>query len=88
LDERGVLTAGAAEVPDAVASRATVTRGENHSHSLAWSFEAILVGMGFRHWKRVEGSKCAHCLQQCSGTPHLGQLPLKSAPLGSAVAQL
>jgi len=80
--------AGATEGPDDVVSRATVTRGENSSHGFAWSFDAIRTGTGFRHWNRVEGSKCAHCLQQCSGTPHLGQLALKSIPGGRAVAQL
>jgi len=80
--------AGAAETPEDVVSRATVTRAENNSHGFAWSFDAIRTGIGFKHWNRVEGSKCAHCLQQWSGTPHLGQLALKSVPLGSAVAQL
>ena len=70
------------------ASRATVTRGSNSVHSLALSFTGILTGMGFKHWKRVEGSKCAHCLQQCSAAPHLGQLPVNAVPLGSCVAQL
>ena len=26
--------------------------------------QGILTGIGFRHWKRVEGSNCEHCLQQ------------------------
>ena len=69
-------------------SRATVTRGENNVHSLAWSFTGMRTGMGFKHWKRVEGSKWAHCLQQCKAAPHFGQLPLKSVPLGSWVEQL
>jgi hypothetical protein len=33
----------------AAPSRATVTRGLNSSHSLAWSFTTILTGTGFRH---------------------------------------
>jgi hypothetical protein len=70
------------------ASRATVTRGLNHVHSFGWSFPAIRAGIGFRHWNRVDGSKWAHCLQQCSETPHFGHKPLKSVPFGSAMAQL
>ena len=54
---------GAAEAP-AVPSRATVTRGAKKVHSLALSFTGIRTGIGFRHWKRVEGSKWEHCLQQ------------------------
>ena len=38
-------------------SLATVTRSSNSVHSLALSFTGILTGMGFKHWKRVEGSK-------------------------------
>jgi hypothetical protein len=30
-------------------SRATVTRGLNNSHALAWSFTAIRTGTGLRH---------------------------------------
>ena len=48
----------------------------------------ILAGIGFRHWKRVEGSNCEHCLQQCSSALHLGHVPLKSTSLGSGVEQL
>jgi hypothetical protein len=48
----------------------------------------IRAGIGFRHWNRVEGSKCAHCLQQCSGDPHLGQFPFQSRSEGSVVEQL
>jgi len=44
--------------------------------------------MGFKHWKRVEGSKFAHCLQQCNAAPHLGHLPFQSTPGGNAVEQL
>ncbi len=69
-------------------SRATVTRGLNTSQSFALSFTAILTGMGFRHWKRVDGSKLAHCLQQCNATPHFGQLPFQSMSAASAVEQL
>lgn len=72
----------------AVPSRATVTRGVNRAQTLALSFMAIRTGIGFRHWNRVEGSKCEHCLQQCSSALHLGQLPAKSVPVGSAVEQL
>jgi len=82
------LTGGVTAGPFAVPSRATVTRGLNSVHSLALSFTAMRTGMGFRHWKRVEGSKCEHCLQQCRSTLHLGQAPLKSVPGGSAVEQL
>jgi len=69
-------------------SRATVTRGLNSSHSLPVSFGEIRTGTGFRHWKRVDGSKCAHCLQQCKATEHLGQLPFHTISDGSAVEQL
>src|SRR5690349_20909734 len=48
----GPLLAGAA-------SRATVTRGLNNWQSFVWSLRGIRTGMGFRHWKRVDGSKCA-----------------------------
>jgi hypothetical protein len=44
--------------------------------------------IGLVHWKRVDGSNQLHCLQQCRAALHFGQLPLKSTPLGSAVAQL
>jgi hypothetical protein len=40
------------------------------------------------HWKRVEGSKWEHCLQQCSWAPHFGHAPVKSVPGGSVVEQL
>ena len=69
-------------------SRATVTRGSNSAHSLAWSFIAILAGTGFKHWKSLDGSKWAHCLQQCKAAPHFGQLPRKSMSGGKAVEQL
>ena len=69
-------------------SRAMVTRGAKSGQSLALSFTAILAGIGLRHWKRVEGSKWVHCLQQCSSALHLGQVPAKSMPGGSVVAQL
>jgi hypothetical protein len=83
-----LLAAGEGGWAEGDASRATVTRGSNNVQSLALSFTAIRTGMGFRHWKRVEGSKWAHCLQQCSAAPHFGQLPLKAVPLGSCVEQL
>ena len=54
----------AARTDPAVPSRATVTRGVNEMHSLALSFTGMRTGIGFRHWNRVEGSKCEHCLQQ------------------------
>jgi hypothetical protein len=38
-------------------SRATVTRGLNHSHSFALSFDGMRSRIGFRHWNRAEGSK-------------------------------
>lgn len=78
---------GMAEAP-AVPSRATVTRGVKEAQSLALSFNGIRTGMGFRHWNRVEGSNCEHCLQQCSGELHFGQVPVKSTPSGRAVEQL
>ena len=57
LEFRGAwpLAGGAGAAGDA--SRATVTRGSNSVQSLALSFTAILIGIGFKHWKRVEGSK-------------------------------
>jgi len=70
------------------ASRATVTRGENCAQSLALSLNGIRTGIGLRHWNRVEGSKCEHCLQQCRSALHFGQAPLNSMPLGSVVEQL
>ena len=69
-------------------SRATVTLGENNAHSLAWSFTGMRTGIGFRHWNRVDGSKCAHCLQQCSAALHFGHGPLKLVPGGKVVEQL
>jgi len=75
---------GAAALP----SRATVTRGWNKAHSLALSFSGIRTGIGFKHWNRVDDSKCAHCLQQCSSALHFGQVPFQAIPLGNCVAQL
>jgi len=49
----GAATGCGAETP----SRATVTRGLNSSHVLTVPFGEIRTGTGFRHWKRVEGSK-------------------------------
>jgi hypothetical protein len=46
------------------------------------------TGIGFKHWKRVEGSKCEHCLQQCSAALHFGHAPVKSVLSASAVEQL
>lgn len=77
-----------AELPLLVPSRATVTRGVNRPQSLALSLTAMRAGIGLRHWKRVDGSKCEHCLQQCSSALHLGQLELKSMSGGRAVEQL
>jgi len=77
-----------ATLPDGSASRATVTRGEKSSHVFIWSFSAIRAGIGFRHWKRVEESKCMHCLQQCRAAPHFGQLPRMSTSGGSVTVQL
>src|ERR1019366_7791627 len=36
----------------------------------------------------MEGSKCEHCLQQCSSALHFGQLPARSVSGGRVVAQL
>src|ERR1019366_25369 len=82
------FTGGGAGWLPAVPSRATVTRGVNRLHAFILSFTGIRAGMGFRHWKRIDGSKCEHCLQQCSSAPHFGQLPLNSVSAGSAVEQL
>src|ERR1039457_7421987 len=71
-----------------VPSRATVTRGINELHSLTLSFMAMRTGMGLRHWKRMDGSKLEHCLQQCSSALHLGQLPRKPRSAGGVVARL
>jgi hypothetical protein len=46
------------------------------------------TGMGFRHWNRVDGSKWAHCLQQCNAAAHLGHGALKLVPGGKVVEQL
>ena len=72
----------------AAASRATVTMGEKNSHVLAWSFTGMRTGIGLWHWKRVDESKCTHCLQQCKAAPHLGQFPRKSVSDASVTAQL
>src|ERR1700704_4783508 len=58
------------------ASRATVTRGSNNWHWLVLSLIGIRSGIGFKTWKRVEGSKWPHCLQQWSAAPHLGHAPV------------
>ena len=76
------------DAPPCAESLATVTRGLKSSQVLAWSFAATRTSTGFRHWYRVDGSKCAHCLQQCSAEPHFGQLPWKSTSGGSVVEQL
>src|SRR3954453_12509383 len=70
------------------ASRATVSRGAKSVQSFALSLTGIRTGIGFMHWNRVEGSKCEHCLQQCSSALHLGQFPAKLTPLGRGVEQL
>src|SRR5262249_41414857 len=84
----GRASTNAAGALVAVPSRATVTLGVNNEQSFILSLAAILTGIGLRHWNRVDGSKCEHCLQQWSAELHLGQLPLKSTPGGSAVEQL
>jgi len=84
---RGAGLTGSNDRSEYVASLATVTRLPKEAHSFAWSFEGIRTWIGFRHWNRVDGSKCAHCLQQCSAAPHFGQFPLKSVPFGKVVAQ-
>jgi hypothetical protein len=77
VELRGVWSfTGAGGGAEGDASRATVTRGSNNVHSLALSFSGMRTGIGFRHWKRVEGSKWEHCLQQCRAAPHFGQFPL------------
>ena len=43
---------------------------------------------GLQALEAVDGSKCEHCLQQCSSALHFGQLPVKSVPGGSVVEQL
>src|SRR5262249_13851249 len=53
-----------------------------------WSFTAMRTGIGFTHWKRVEGSKWAHCLQQCKSAPHFGHLLFQSKSEGNVVEQL
>ncbi len=70
------------------ASRATVTRGENNGQVLALSLTGMRTGIGFTHWNRVEGSKCPHCLQQCSSAPHFGHTTGNSCPVGNCVEQL
>ncbi|MFN0104359.1 MAG: hypothetical protein ACKV2U_20010 [Bryobacteraceae bacterium] len=57
----------------AVDSRATVTRELKSEHSLRLSLAAMRSVTGLAHWKCAEESKCAHCLQQCNSTAHLGQ---------------
>jgi len=52
------------------------------------SLIGIRTGIGFKHWNRVAGSKCVHCLQQCNSALHLGQLPLKLVSGGRVVEQL
>src|SRR5262249_18326227 len=69
-------------------SRATVILGLNSVHSLAWSFTAIRTGTGLRHWNRVDGSKYAHCLQQCREAWHFGHSAGKSPLAGNVVEQL
>jgi len=79
---------GGADVPFDVPSLATVTRGVNRVQVFVLSFSGIRTGIGFMHWKRVDGSKCVHCLQQCNSVPHFGQVPWKSTSAASAVEQL
>src|SRR5579864_4233218 len=45
---------------------------EKKEHSFCASFLGILSGTGCMHSKRRDGSKFAHCLQECSSKPHLG----------------
>jgi hypothetical protein len=58
------------------------------SQVLAPSFGEMRTGTGFRHWKRVDGSKYAHCLQQWSAALHFGHCPAKSVPAGNVAEQL
>jgi hypothetical protein len=74
--------------PALLTSLATVTRAEKREHSFGWSLATMRTGTGLLHWKRVEDSKCAHCLQQCKAAAHLGHFPVKSVPGGRVVAQL
>jgi hypothetical protein len=54
---RGSTVEAAGEVPALDVSRATVTRGLNHSQSFALSFADTRSLIGFRHCIRAEGSK-------------------------------
>ena len=69
-----------ARQPDEVVSRSTDVFNRKTGQVLLRSFFGIRSRIVWRHSKREAGSKCAHCLQQWSGVPHLGQFPLKSVP--------
>lgn len=56
--------AGAFPEDAGATSRATVTRGLKSSQVFAASLGEMRTGTGFKHWNRVDGSKCVHCLQQ------------------------
>jgi hypothetical protein len=47
---------------------------------LRTSFFSMRFGTGCMHSKRLPVSKYAHCLQEWSSKPHLGQTPVGGIP--------
>src|SRR5580693_3493591 len=53
-------------------------RMEKNGQSLSLSLGEILAGIDWVHSKRVDGSKCSHCLQAWRANPHFGHWPTGS----------
>src|ERR1700676_1557121 len=51
---------------------------EYNEQSLRLSLGEIRTGIGWLHLKRLDGSKCSHCLQACRSNPHFGHCPTGS----------
>src|SRR5271170_809892 len=51
---------------------------EKNEQSLRLSLGETRAGIGWSHSKRLDGSKCSHCLQACRSKPHLGHCPTGS----------
>src|SRR5271170_4983785 len=51
---------------------------EKNEQSLRLSLGEIRAGIGWLHSKRLDGSKCSHCLQAWRSNPHFGHWPTGS----------
>ena len=62
-----------------------LTRIEKKAHSLRLSLGETRSLIGWLHSKRLEGSKCSHCLQECNSNPHFAHWPTGSVNACSSV---